>query len=140
MLKRGNPFTPSPAVTGKKTREYNSPLRTPLRNVTGKNDKDEPQTPLNDDDGERRRNRAAMVQNRRQAKKELMSPAIGTPKANPPSILTPKAGTPLTPSVIMTDLANKPMAAPKLTVEQRNKMFEEWMKIAADNVGPGSVY
>ncbi|PJF18021.1 Condensin complex subunit 2 [Paramicrosporidium saccamoebae] len=140
MLKRGNPFTPSPAVVGKKTREYASPtVRTPLRNVTGGKEglveetRNPPRTPLNDDEGERRRNRTEIAKNRKQTKKTLMSPAVSTPRANPPSMLTPKGATPLTPSAIMADIAIKPVAAPKLTAEQRNKMFEEWMKIAADN-------
>lgn len=91
-----------------------------------------PRTPLNDDEQERRANRAAMVQNRRQMKKTLLSPAVTTPKANPPSMATPKYS-PLTPSAIRPEVATKPVAAQKLTMEQRNKMFEEWMKIAADN-------
>lgn len=141
MLKRGNPFTPSPAVVGKKTREYASPtVRTPLRNVTGGKEglveevRNPPRTPLNDDESERRRNRSEIAKNRKQTKKTLMSPAVSTPRANPPSMLTPKGATPLTPSAIIADVAIKPVAAPKLTAEQRNKMFEEWMKIAADNV------
>jgi hypothetical protein len=68
-------------------------------------------------------------------KKGLLSPAPMIPKANPPKLLTPKGvASPLTPSMIRTELAGKPLAAPKLTAEQRNKTFEEWMKIAADNV------
>lgn len=145
MLKRGHPFTPEPAAAAgvKKNREYSSPLnRTPLRNVlpSGKSAlaeeaRNPPHTPLNDDVRERRAHRAAIAQSRRQMKKNLLSPAVKTtPKANPPTRVTPRTGgTPLTPSAIRVETA-KPVAAPALTAEQRNKMFEEWMKIAADNV------
>lgn len=147
MFKRDLPFTPEPVTTTglKKNREYSSPLnRTPLRNVlpSGKSAlaeevRNAPRTPINDDIGEKRAHRAAIAQSRRQLKKNLLSPAIKTtPKANPPSLRTPQpTGTPLTPSLIRVETAAvKPVAAPVLTAEQRNKMFEEWMKIAADNV------
>lgn len=155
VQKRGNPFTPEPAGIGKsdlkKGREYASPLRTPLRNAVRASTLEggsplcsTPGTPLNDDGDERLKHRAALVNNRKQMKKTLLSPALNTtPKANPPSSLaklkniTLRVGnSPLTPTAIQSNPAKLavPQAAPKLTVEQRNKMFEEWMKIAADNV------
>lgn len=169
MLKRAHPpFTPEPAavvrsVANKKNREYRSPLvnKTPLRNVIrerettasdgsmGRSPANGSGSPLvnNDDVAERRQHRVALVAQRRQMKKTIMSPATITPKANPPSGLTPrKSTTPLlgiggagTPSAIGTKLATGTAAGSaqqRLTAEQRNKMFEEWMKIAADNVPP----
>lgn len=167
MLKRAHPpFTPEPATVAhsgvsKKNREYQSPLvnKTPLRNVikekgvnvTGGLPSQSPTnasgSPLvnNDDVAERRQHRVALVAQRRQLKKTIMSPAIITPKANPPSGLTPRknttpsigAGNLSTPTAINTKLTTTIAAGgaqQKLTIEQRNRMFEEWMKIAADNV------
>lgn len=167
MLKRAHPpFTPEPATVAhsgvnKKNREYQSPLvnKTPLRNVIKENGADvvggpsgpspanASGSPLvnNDDVAERRQHRIALVAQRRQLKKAIMSPATITPNANPPSGLTPRknttpsigTGNPGTPTTINAKLATTIAAGaaqPKLTTEQRNKMFEEWMKIAADNV------
>jgi len=135
MLKRGHPFTPEPAAIQKKNREYHSPLaKTPLRNVT-QQQKSSPGTPLNDDARERRQHRNQLADQRRQMKKIIMSPATVTPKANPVKTLTPLRATPVTPSAINPKVAGQPgVQMPKLTPEQRNKMFEEWMKIASENV------
>ena len=135
MLKREHPFTPEPAVIQKKTREYRSPLvKTPLRNVSQQK-KSPPETPLNDDARERRQHRNHLADQRRQMKKNIMSPATVTPKANPAKILTPLRATPVTPSAINPKVAGQSgVQIQKLTSEQRNKMFEEWMKIASENV------
>ena len=94
-----------------------------------------PGTPLNDDMRERRQHRTALADQRRQMKKVIMSPATVTPNAVPPKILTPRKATPLTPSAINPKMVGQ-AAAPvqKLSAEQRNKLFEEWIKITADNV------
>lgn len=167
MLKRAHPpFTPeSTAVAhsaaSKKNREYQSPLlnKTPLRNVirerggmvggdaAGRSPAGTGGSPLtnNDDIAERRQHRVALVAQQRRMKKAIMSPATITPKANPPSGMTPRknttpslgAGGAGTPSAINVKLAATAAAGgiqQRLTVEQRNKMFEEWIKIAADNV------
>lgn len=99
--------------------------------------------PLNDDEGERLRHRAAIVNNRRQMKKTLLSPALKTAaKVNPPTVAATAAALRPRNSPLASTMLQKaipppstaaPQAAPKLTAEQRNRMFEEWMKIAADN-------
>lgn len=100
---------------------------------------------LNDDEEERRIRRQDVVRTKREHKNKLLSPAPGSsPKANLPRSIkvngTPKShlGTPVA-SVIASDLASRPFPSssanrPKLTAEQRSRMFEDWMKIAADNV------
>lgn len=118
-----------------------------------------PRPPLNDDVKERRLHRRALVERERNQKKSILSPATHSPKvvASPKvlaatsTILTrnekPSYGTPLSPAATLllgkngAAPTNKTFTstlmaapAPKLTTEQRNKMFEEWMKIAADNV------
>lgn len=148
LVKRGHPFTPEPPSGGKKkTREYVSPVvRTPLRNVSASGGAQGPapsplpsqtHTPVNDDEGERRQNRVAIVAKRRNIKQTILSPALpATPKARPSALHAPAKATPVTPSAINAEVARKPLAVAKLSVEQRNRIFEDWMKIAADNVGP----
>lgn len=101
---------------------------------------------LNDDDEEKRLKRQDVARTKREQKNKLLSPALGSsPKANYPRTTlkvngTPKSqlGTPVA-NVIASDLASRPLPCssanrPKLTAEQRSRMFEDWMKIAADNV------
>lgn len=87
---------------------------------------------------------------RRERKHNLMSPVVGSsPKAALPQSVGAKSSlkkstsgemlvsTPIA-SVIAGDIANRPLhgsgTKPKMTAEQMNRVFEEWIKIAADNV------
>lgn len=104
---------------------------------------------LNDDKQEKLLKREENVQQRRDRKTRLMSPVVGSsPKAAPPQTLSGKkamqksssgnalGNTPIA-SVIASEAAAKPLLSsgkPKMTAEQMNKVFEEWIKIASDNV------
>lgn len=109
---------------------------------------------LNDDEQEKLLSREELVKKRRNRKTTLMNPVIGSsPKAAPPQTLSGTkgslhksksaggvgggtGGTPLA-SIIASEAANRPLLSggkPKMTAEQMNKVFEEWIKIAADNV------
>lgn len=160
MFKRGVPFTPEPSkLSGrKKQKDYHSPSanKTPLRNLAANvmansplagNSvaRPSPGTPLNDDERERREDRARLAKDRNQSRRELLSPALTTKvRAQPASmILTPRSRQhqlekllPHSPLIPSTTSAMKGPAATTtiLTMEQRNRIFEEWMKIAADNV------
>lgn len=147
QLKRHSPppITPSPSRkhVEKRLKDYVSPMRapplkiaTPLRNVTSAADPVEqpmvlPTSPL------------VLTPKVAVAKKiDLKSPAMGiSPRAHPSSLQSPLAlgdsplakGRPFstTAKKTQTQPSNKP---PKPTLEQMNNAFEEWMRIAADNV------
>lgn len=104
---------------------------------------------MNDDEQEKLLKREEKVQQKRDRKTRLMSPVVGSsPKAAPPQTLSgTKAlqrstsgnalgNTPVA-SLIASEIAAKPLLSsgkPKMTAEQMNKVFEEWIKIASDNV------
>lgn len=94
-----------------------------------------------------------LVQKRKSKKTALLSPVVGSsPRAAPPqSLLDSKGrktsasggsiggGSMPVASVIASEMAARPLPGssnqkPKMTAEQMNKVFEEWIKIAADNV------
>ncbi len=118
--------------------------------------------PLNDDEGERRRNRRAISQTQREAKEAIMSssttPTLNSPRANLPSSRSllalssqagegngappghrsgssrqhqlPQAALPLS---LLPHHTSTIQQGAALSQTQRNGIFEEWMKIAADN-------
>lgn len=105
---------------------------------------------LNDDVQEQLLKREEKAQQKRDRKTRLMSPVVGSsPKAAPPQTLSgTKAmlqrsssgnalgNTPIA-SLIASEVASRPLLSsgkPKMTAEQMNKVFEEWIKIASDNV------
>lgn len=108
---------------------------------------------LNDDEMERRAKREELTKKRRDRKTDLLSPVVGSsPKASlPQSFSGSRKGartaggnsgnTPLG-TVLSSEMAARPLpgsgAKPKMTAEQMNKVFEEWIKIAADNVSDGA--
>lgn len=100
-----------------------------------------------------RRPEELAARNRRNRKAELMSPVIhSSPKAAMPqafsgsklaarkgsTVSTGSGSTPVA-SVIAGEAANRPLpgsngkAANKMTAEQMSRVFEDWIKIAADN-------
>lgn len=135
------PITPSPSrkQPEKRLKDYASPIRvpplkvaTPLRNVTTADNVDKPiampTSPL------------VLTPKAANVKKiDLKSPALGiSPRAQPPTLQSPLAlgNSPLAkarpqPIAKKTQLSTKPS---KPTLEQMNNAFEEWMRIAADNV------
>jgi len=152
--KREDPFTPI-VTRGKKLKDYASPTnKTPLRNVVAvdencKRNKSSVSTPLaanrsfsssnatlpNDDEEERKTNRAAIANRKKQLKTNILSPAVeASPKAALPTSVGRLRGTQNAPIGMNVQLNGAAPPQPKMTIEQRNKVFEEWMKIAADNV------
>lgn len=136
-VKRDDPFTPVVAK-GKKQRDYASPIvnRTPLRSCAGSmealNDPIqqpnflEYQVPLKGENPTKRAHAA------------FQSPVVGpSPKAFPlgssPYVNSSSHKSPRSLSTA-NPLALPPQSNAKLSVEQMNKTFEEWIKIAADNV------
>lgn len=107
--------------------------------------------PADSEDSGRRPEELA-ARHRRNRKAELMSPVVGSsPKAALPQALsgsklgvrkgstvsTASGSTPVA-SVIAGEAANRPLPgsngkASKMTAEQMSRVFEEWIKIAADN-------
>ncbi len=103
---------------------------------------------LNDDENEKMLMKDELRQKRKERATNLLSPVVGSsPKAAPPQNLSSKSikrstsgtlvCTPVA-SVISSEIASRPIHSsngkPKMTAEQMNKVFEEWIKIAADNV------
>lgn len=97
--------------------------------------------------------REELARKRKSKKSTLLSPVVGSsPRAAPPQSLIDSKGkkmstsggsigggsTPVA-SIIAGEIAARPLPGssnqkPKMTAEQMNKVFEEWIKIAADNV------
>jgi hypothetical protein len=161
-LKRPIPqiTTPSPTSkkhTDKRLKDYASPLRpgpiklatTPLRNVTTfdqinnftqQHSKEGLEIPIS------RPTSPVIFATPKGNKRELVnlrSPVVGiSPKANPTTLQSPIGLSPLAPQY-KKGLASKPKtfqapapssASKKPTMDQMNQAFEEWMRIAADNV------
>jgi len=98
---------------------------------------------------ERRERAEVALQKGRTRKANLMSPVVNSsPKAALPQSFSsatrtlrkdgkPAGNTPVG-SVIAGESSNRPLPGsngkPKMTAEQMNRVFEEWIKIAADNV------
>ena len=147
MKKRQDPCTPE-ARLDKKQREYASPkpavppMRTLLRNPSTAPAAPSPLahphhiSNTNDDEGEKRRNRAVMLRKKKQIKHAIMSPVVvSSPKAVPPASMAAsrqQLGTPRSNLAVNRPLSNAEI--PKLSAEQISKTFEDWMRIAADNV------
>lgn len=141
QLKR-QPLTPSPSRkhVEKKMKEYVSPMRpptlkvaTPLRNVTSADQVEQPialpTSPL------------VLTPKAPVVKKiDLKSPALGiSPRAHPPTLQSPLAlgESPLAKGRLIPVATKKTQTSakpPNPTLEQMNSAFEEWMRIAADNV------
>lgn len=140
MLKRDDPFTPQPRQ-GKKLKDHASPLsKTPLRNMMSAENmaveaaRSEVRQEVH---LEKQRSRAAALLSRRKDHRaQLLSPSSGkSPKAVPLPMDSPAAAKALLPTnarPVSSPHASSPRSNPK-SVEQMNRSFEEWMRIAADN-------
>lgn len=96
-----------------------------------------------DEENSKHVKREELARKRKERKAALLSPTVGSsPKAAPPQSFSGSKKTALnrTPiaSVIAGEIAARPLPGssgqPKMSAEQMNKVFEEWIKIAADNV------
>jgi hypothetical protein len=99
-----------------------------------------PSTPKNDDKAElSRRRRMAAEKKRANIDSQLLSPSpLTSPKGIRSNLQSPAAGRLInfSSSAQSSPLLSKvqPAAVPQVSREQMNKLFDEWIKIAADNV------
>lgn len=149
MVKRDDPFTPQVA-RGKRAKPYfspaNSPLRSPVVNAANVG------SPLvsglaraaasmsKSGSGlinELTPQKADSALRQKRVTEAMLSPAVeASPKASPFVQKNRRAAALASFGALQSTVstAPPPLNPPKLTVEQMNKTFEEWMRIAADNV------
>lgn len=145
QIKRQIPITPSPkkAIASKKLKEYVSPgkpltikVSTPLRAVNNEASGILLHSSLHTSPIFQTPKSTTKNNNGRLDKAKLMSPSVGiSPRANLPSIQSSVVlnNSPLV-QISRSNSKGKIPQIPKLSIEQMNSSFEEWMKIAADNV------